>query len=102
MNTNTCSMLLDSDIHITEQADNMTKLFDTFVKQRKMRCDLFVRDWRFEFLCVHKDYPENLPVEYYVYVDNLHDPDNLGEEFCKALNKIHERFRDYNIIPLKL
>lgn len=95
-------MLTDTDKEILEQTEITSKLFDAFVQQRKLRCDLFVRYWVFEFLCVHKDYPEKLPEEYYVFVDNLHDPDNLSEEFCKALNKIHEQFKDHNIIPRKL
>ena len=95
-------MLLDSDTHITEQVDNISKLFDTFVKQRKLRCDLVVRDWRFEFLAVHKDHPNNLPDKRYVLVNNLHNPDDVSEEFHLAIQNIHELFRDYNVIPLML
>lgn len=93
-------MILDTDTDITEQIKLTNELFETFIQQRRLRCDLVVRDWRFEFLAIHKEFPRNTPSEYYIWVTNLHNPDDVGEEFQSAIQKIHELLEDYNIIPL--
>lgn len=94
--------MLDDDIVIESRVEVNTELLETFIRQRRLRCDLCVRDWRFEFLAVHKDYPNNLPVEFYVFVPNFRNPDDVSEEFNEALRKIDDKFSNYNIIPLYL
>ena len=95
-------MIQTCDEDILEQVTDAAKLFDTFVRQRRLRCDVVVRDWRFEFLAIQKRFPNGSPYVFYVYVPNLHNPDDPSEEFQLACQKIYEEFKDYVITPLYL
>jgi len=95
-------MIQTCDEDILKQVTDAAKLFDTFVRQKRLRCDLVMRDWRFEFLAIQKRFPNCTPSEFYVYVPNLHNPDDPSEEFQLACQKIYEEFKDYNITPLYL